>query len=196
VADKEVRSGLWRREENRGIELDGKIVGIIGYGNMGKQFAKKLRGFDVETLCFDLKPNVGDENARQVSIEELREQADILSLHLPQTPDTIHLIDAAFIEQMKKPFWLLNTGRGSAVKTEDLASALKTGKIKGAGLDVLEYESKSFTNLFEDSNQPGAFSYLIHADNVVLTPHVAGWSIESYYLLAKVVLDKIENYLK
>jgi D-3-phosphoglycerate dehydrogenase len=83
---------------------------------MGKQFAKKLRGFDVETLCFDLKPNVGDENARQVSIEELREQADILSLHLPQTPDTIHLIDAAFIEQMKKPFWLLNTGRGSAVR--------------------------------------------------------------------------------
>ena len=180
TADKEVRSGLWRREENRGIELDGKIVGIIGYGNMGKQFAKKLRGFDVETLCFDLKPNVGDENARQVSIEELREQADILSLHLPQTPDTIHLIDAAFIEQMKKPFWLLTTGRGSAVKTEDLASALKTGTIKGAGLDVLEYESKSFTNLFEDSNQPGAFSYLIHADNVVRTPHVAGWSIESY----------------
>jgi len=193
TADKEVRSGLWRREENRGIELDGKTVGIIGYGNMGKQFAKKLRGFDVETLCFDLKPNVGDENARQVSMEQLREQADILSLHLPQTPDTIHLINDAFIEQMQKSFWLLNTGRGSAVKTEDLVSALKTGKIKGAGLDVLEYESKSFTNLFEHSNQPEAFTYLIHADNVVLNPHVAGWSIESYYLLAKVVLDKITS---
>ncbi|MEL0308419.1 MAG: NAD(P)-dependent oxidoreductase, partial [Flavobacteriaceae bacterium] len=110
VADKEVRSGLWRREENRGIELDGKTIGIIGYGNMGKQFAKKLRGFDVETLCFDLKTNVGDANARQVGIEELRAQTDILSLHLPQTPDTIHLIDTTFIEQMKKPFWLINTG--------------------------------------------------------------------------------------
>ena len=193
VADKEVRSGRWRREENRGIELDGKTVGIIGYGNMGKQFAKKLRGFDVDTLCFDLKPNIGDENARQVGIEELREQTDILSLHLPQTPDTIHLIDSAFIDQMKKSFWLLNTGRGSAVKTEDLVSAMKKGKIKGAGLDVLEYESKSFTNLFERTNTPEAFSYLVNADNVILTPHVAGWSVESYYLLSKVVLDKITS---
>ena len=191
VADKEVRSGLWRREENRGIELDGRTVGIIGYGNMGRQFAKKLRGFDVDTICFDLKPNIGDENARQVSIEELREQTDILSLHVPQTPDTVHLINSAFIDQMKKSFWLLNTGRGSAVKTEDLVSALKKGKIKGAGLDVLEYESKSFTNLFEHANKPEAFSYLIKADNVILTPHIAGWSVESYYLLSKVVLDKI-----
>lgn len=195
VADKEVRSGLWRREENRGIELDGKTVGIIGYGNMGKQFAKKLRGFDVNTLCFDLKPNVGDENARQVSINELREQTDVLSLHLPQTHDTIHLIDSAFIDQMKKSFWLLNTGRGSAVKTEDLVSALRKGKIKGAGLDVLEYESKSFTNLFDQIDKPEAFSYLINAENVILTPHVAGWSVESYYLLAKVVLDKIKDHL-
>ena len=193
IADKEVRSGLWRREENRGIELDGKTVGIIGYGNMGKQFAKKLRGFDVNTLCFDLKPNVGDENARQVTIEELREQTDVLSLHLPQTPKTIHLIDSTFIDQMKKSFWLLNTGRGSAVKTEDLVSALKKGKIKGAGLDVFEYESKSFTNLFEQANNSEAFSYLINAENVILTPHVAGWSVESYYLLSKVVLDKINS---
>ena len=193
TADKEVRSGLWRREENRGIELDGKIVGIIGYGNMGKQFAKKLRGFDVETLCFDLKPSVGDKNARQVTIEELREKTDVLSLHLPQTPETIHLIDSEFIKAMNKPFWLLNTGRGSAVKTDDLVSALQEGKIKGAGLDVLEYESKSFTNLFEDSKKPEAFSYLIRAENVIMTPHVAGWSIESYHLLAKVVLDKISS---
>jgi D-3-phosphoglycerate dehydrogenase len=193
TADKEVRSGLWRREENRGIELDGKIVGIIGYGNMGKQFAKKLRGFDVETLCFDLKPSVGDKNARQVTIEELREKTDVLSLHLPQTPETIHLIDSEFIKAMNKPFWLLNTGRGSAVKTDDLVNALQEGKIKGAGLDVLEYESKSFTNLFEDSKKPAAFSYLIRAENVIMTPHVAGWSIESYHLLAKVVLDKISS---
>ena len=196
IADKEVRSGLWRREENRGIELDGKTVGIIGYGNMGKQFAKKLRGFDVNTLCFDLKPNVGDENARQVTIEELREQTDVLSLHLPQTPKTIHLIDSTFIDQMKKSFWLLNTGRGSAVKTEDLVGALKKGKIKGAGLDVLEYESTSFTSLFDQIYKPEAFSYLINAENVILTPHVAGWSVESYYLLAKVVLDKMKDYFR
>ncbi|MBU2949920.1 2-hydroxyacid dehydrogenase [Tamlana agarivorans] len=190
-ANAEVRAGKWLREANRGIELDGRTVGLIGYGNMGKAFAKKLRGFDVEVLCYDIKEGVGDLNAKQVSLEEFQERVDVISLHTPQTSLTLNMIDNAFINQISKPFWLINTARGKSVVTEDLVSALQTGKILGAGLDVLEYEKASFETLFS-TKLPKAFKYLIEAENVVLTPHVAGWTVESKEKLAQTIVDKIK----
>ena len=189
-ADKEVKSGQWNRESNRGTELDGKTVGIIGYGNMGKSFAKKLRGFDVEVLCYDILPNVDDENAKQVSLQELQQKADVLSLHIPWTPETDKMVNSNFINQFAKPFWLINTARGKSVVTADLVVALQSGKILGAGLDVLEYEKLSFETLFE-GDKPEAFEYLLQANNVLLTPHIAGWTIESKEKLAQVIVDKI-----
>lgn len=190
-ADNEVRHGQWLREANRGIELDGKTVGLIGYGNMGKAFAKKLRGFDVEVLCYDIKPNVGDDNCKQVPLETLQKNADVLSLHTPQTPLTLNMVNADFINGFQKPFWLINTARGKSVVTTDLVSALKSGKILGAGLDVLEYEKASFESLFS-SDMPEAFQYIIQAENVLLTPHVAGWTVESKEKLAQTIVDKIK----
>ncbi len=190
-ADSEVRNGKWLREENRGIELDGKTVGLIGYGNMGKSFAKKLRGFDVDVLCYDIKPNVGDANCTQVSLEELQQKATVLSLHTPETAVTTNMVNEHFINQFNNPFWLINTARGKSVVTKDLVSALKNGKIVGAGLDVLEYEKKSFENLFT-TKMPKAFQYLINSENVLLSPHVAGWTIESKQKLAQTIVDKIK----
>jgi len=190
-ADQEVRAGKWLREANRGLELDGKTVGIIGYGNMGKAFAKKLRGFDVEVLCYDIKNNIGNENATQVALEDLQKKADILSLHTPETPSTIGMVNKEFINLFKKPIWLLNTARGKSVITSDLVSALKEGSILGAGLDVLEYEKASFENLFSHENMPEAYKYLIQSEQVILSPHVAGWTIESKEKLAQTIVDKI-----
>lgn len=190
-ADDEVRQGKWLREANRGIELDGKTVGLIGYGNMGKAFAKKLRGFDVEVLCYDIKNNVSDGNAKQLSLAEFQDKVDVVSLHTPQTTLTLKMVNEAFINQFKKPFWLINTARGKSVVTKDLVSALKTGKVLGAGLDVLEYEKASFENLFA-KELPEAFQYLIESENVILSPHVAGWTIESKEKLAQTIVDKIK----
>ncbi len=189
-ANNEVKSGQWKREANRGHELEGKTVGIIGYGNMGKSFAKKLRGFDVTVLCHDILPNMGNENATQVSLSELQERADVLSLHTPWTPETDKMINSDFINQFKKPFWFINTARGNSVVTTDLVEGLKSGKILGAGLDVLEYEKLSFETLFE-GEKPPAFEYLLNAENVLLTPHIAGWTFESHEKLAQVIVDKI-----
>ena len=189
-ADSEVRRGLWQREENRGLELDGKTIGLIGYGNMGNAFSKKLRGFDVEVLCYDIKSDVGNDNATQVSLQELQEKVDVLSLHTPETPLTINMVDASFIAGFKKSFWLINTARGKSIVTKDLVNALKSGKILGAGLDVLEYEKSSFENLFT-SKISEAFTYLMASENVILTPHVAGWTIESKEKLAQTIVDKI-----
>ena len=190
-ADKLVREGKWIREGNRGYELENKTVGIIGYGNMGKSFAKKLRGFDVEVMCYDIQQNVGDENATQVSLEELQEKADVLSLHIPWTPATDKMVNANFITSFAKPFWFLNTSRGNNVVTADVVTALKSGKILGAGLDVLEYEKLSFENLFINSDKPDAFQYLLDSENVLLTPHIAGWTFESHEKLAQTIVDKI-----
>ncbi|ALM08169.1 2-hydroxyacid dehydrogenase [Sediminicola sp. YIK13] len=191
-ADLEVRKGIWDREGNRGVELDGKTVGIVGYGNMGKAFAKKLSGFDVEVICYDILGGVGDKNARQVGIMELRQRADIISLHTPQTPLTMGMINSEFINGFYKPIWFLNTARGKSVVTQDLVAALKSGKILGAGLDVLEYEKSSFEQLFT-KDMPAAFEYLIKAENVLLSPHVAGWTVESKEKLAQTIVDKIKK---
>ena len=190
-ANNEVKSGQWNREANRGYELEGKTVGIIGYGNMGKSFAKKLKGFDATVLCYDILPNVGDSNAEQVTLAELQEKADVLSLHTPWTPETDKMVNADFINQFKKSFWLINTARGNSVVTADLVEALKSGKILGAGLDVLEYEKLSFETLFE-GEKPAAFEYLLQAENVLLTPHIAGWTFESHQKLAQTIVDKIK----
>ncbi len=193
-ADLEIRNGQWLREENRGVELDGKTVGIIGYGNMGRAFAKKLRGFDVEVLCYDIKPNVGDMNCRQVSLEELFAKTDVLSLHTPHNELSNQMIDEKFIYKFKKPFYLINTARGSAVVTKDLIEAIDEEKILGACLDVLEYEKSSFENFFESSNSENPyFRELISSDKVLLSPHVAGWTIESKEKLAQTIVDKVEN---
>jgi D-3-phosphoglycerate dehydrogenase len=192
-ADKEVRQGKWLREKNRGIELDGKTIGLIGYGNMGKSFAKKLCGFDVTVVCYDIKSSVGDKNCTQVSLEELQEKSDILSLHTPQTALTKNMINTRFINGFKKNFWLINTARGTAVNTENLVDALKSGKILGAGLDVLEYEKTSFENLFSAQKMPIPLQYLINSENVILSPHVAGWTLESKEKLAQTIVDKIRG---
>ncbi len=190
-ADREIRQGKWLREANRGIELDGKTVGIIGYGNMGKAFAKKLKGFEVTTICYDIKEGVGDANCRQVSLQQFQEEADVVSVHTPHNKSSYKMINTDFIAAFRKPFYLLNTGRGTAVVTDDLVEALQNGKIVGAGLDVLEYEKTSFENLFENKELPKAFAYLINADNVLLSPHVAGWTVESKIKLAQTIVEKV-----
>jgi len=192
-SDREVRKGKWLREANRGVELDGKTIGLIGYGNMGKSFAKKLRGFDVEVICYDIKANVGDENCKQVSLKELQKNSDVLSLHTPFNTLSNNMINEEFITGFSKPFWLINTARGTAVVTQDLTTALQNGKILGAGLDVLEYEKGSFENLFENNTLPEAFEYLIHSENVLLSTHIAGWTVESKIKLAQTIVDKIKD---
>jgi D-3-phosphoglycerate dehydrogenase len=191
LAHQSIQAGEWLRQTHRGEELEGKTVGIIGYGNMGKSFAKKLLGFDVkEVIYYDIETKPSDDFARQVALEELQAKAEVLSLHTPQTTLTIGMINAAFLAKMQQPFWLINTARGSAVKTRDLVQALKNGTVKGAALDVLEYEKSSFENLFS-TEISSDFSYLLAADNVLLSPHVAGWSIESHRKLAQIIVHQI-----
>ena len=181
-ANNEIKNGKWLREENRGWELDGKTVGIIGYGNMGKSFAKKLRGFDCQVICYDILPNKGDENARQVTLVDFFRQADVVSLHTPQTPQTTGMINEAFINSFAKSFWFLNTARGKSVVTDDLVRALNRQIINFAN------------DFFSDKQMPEAFKYLLEADNVILTPHIAGWTLESKEKLAQTIVDKIINF--
>lgn len=196
ICDNEVRKGIWNREANRGVELEGKTVGIIGHGNMGKSFSKKLSGFDCTVICYDIKENVGNEYAKQVSLETFQTQCDVVSLHVPQTTETIHMIDADFIDSFTKPFYLINTARGKSVVTTDLVDALKSGKILGAGLDVLEFEKSSFENMFMDAHLPIALQELIKMDQVIFSPHVAGWTHESKYKLAAIIANDVIKHLK
>jgi D-3-phosphoglycerate dehydrogenase len=191
-AQEQIREGFWKREENRGEELSGKTVGIIGYGNNGSAFAQLLKGFNLRILAYDkYKFNFGDNHVQESTLDALREHADVLSLHIPQNRETLGFVNTAFISSFAKPFYLLNLSRGKIVNTIDLVAALKTEKIKGAGLDVLEYESKDFENMVDSSE---ALNYLCHANNVILTPHVGGWTKESYHKLSAVLADKIIEY--
>ena len=194
-ADFEVKKGKWNREVNRGIELDGKTVGIIGYGNMGKAFSKKLQGFDCKVICYDIKENVGDKNATQVSLKTFQKEVDVVSLHIPWTPLTNRMVNSNFINQFSKAFWLLNTARGKSVVTSDMILALKKGQLLGAGLDVLEFEKSSFESLFSNKI-PASLSDLLSMDNVILSPHIAGWTIESKEKLAQVIAEKIVRKFK
>ena len=188
ISSNEVKKGIWLREENRGEEILGKTFGIIGYGNMGKAVAKRLSGFGCKTIFYDIKPNLSDESATQVSLQELQENADILSLHTPLTENTLYMIDEEFISKMKKNFYFINTARGKNLKTSALVNALKSGKIKGACLDVLEYEKTSFENL-EMKNED--LEYLLNSEKAIITPHIAGWTHESKIKLAQVIVNKI-----
>jgi len=197
TADREVRSGKWDREDNRGIELDGKTVGIIGYGNNGAAFAKKLRGFDVEVLVYDkYKTGFGDTFVNEASLETLYQQSDVISFHIPQNEETLFWADDAFFQSVHKSFFLLNLSRGKIVKTASLLRAIHSGKVLGAGLDVLEYEKASFENFF-DGSMPEPFRELLDSPRVILTPHVGGWTNESYFKLSNVLADKIlDTYRK
>lgn len=188
ISSQEVKNGIWKREENRGEELLGKTVGLIGYGNMGKAVAKRLSGFGCKVIFHDILPNIADENATQVTLEILKKEADILSLHLPITDETHYLVNKKFISEMAKNFYFVNTARGKNVNTKDLVQAIKNGKVKGAALDVLEYEKSSFENLDGENED---LQYLLNSEKVIVTPHIAGWTIESKEKLAQVIVDKI-----
>lgn len=188
IASQEVKNGIWKREENRGDELLRKTVGLIGYGNMGKATAKRLSGFGCTVIFHDILPNLSDEYATQVSLKELKEKAEVLSLHIPLTDESYYLIDGPFISDMKNEFYFVNTARGKNIETKSLVEALKAGKIKGACLDVLEYEKSSFENIETENDD---LKYLLESEKVIVTPHIAGWTHQSKEKLAQVIVDKI-----
>ena len=189
-ADNEVRSGKWLREENRGYEIEGKTIGIIGYGHMGSSFAEKLKGFGARVVAYDPYISIEEEGVEQLNLEELKEVCDIVSLHVPLTSKTRCMVDLDFIDGMKKAFYLINTARGPVVKTADILKGLDSGKVAGACLDVLEFEKKSFENLFEDRN--AILENLLERDNVILSPHIAGWTFESNLKMANTILEKVK----
>lgn len=196
LGDLDIRNGNWQRELHRGEEIQGKTIGLIGYGNNGSAFAEKLRSFGCTILAYDkYKTGFGNDFVTEVSLKELQERSDILSLHIPQNEETIYMVDSQFIQAFIKPFFLINTSRGKLVNTEALVDAIKTQKIKGACLDVLEYEKSSFSNLFDSGNCPKAFEYLLKSKHVILSPHVAGWTTESYLRLSQVLAKKITQYV-
>ncbi|PQA94310.1 D-3-phosphoglycerate dehydrogenase [Chryseobacterium piscicola] len=188
IASNQVKNGIWLREENRGDELLGKTVGLIGYGNMGKATAKRLYGFGCNVIFHDILPNLSDEFATQVSLEELKENAEVLSLHIPLNEETNYLIDEKFISEMKNKFYFVNTARGKNVKTKHLVDALRSGKVKGACLDVLEYEKSSFEKLESENDD---LNFLLNSEKAIVTPHIAGWTHQSKQKLAQVIVDKI-----
>ena len=188
-ADQEVREGKWEREKNRGIELAGKTVGIIGYGNNGSAFAEILKGFNVKILAYD---KYLTNYPQKSSMETINKEADIISLHVPLTDETTYLVDDNFINRFAKNFYFINTARGKCVNTKNLVKALANKKIKGACLDVLEYEKTSFENLSKDG-LTSDMQYLMNAQNTILSPHVAGWTVESNVKIAEVLLNKFTS---
>ena len=189
----EIINGVWSREPNRGYELKNKTIGLIGYGHTGKAFAKKLSGLDVNTLFYDLKPNLKNEFAKEVSLKKIKEMSDVISIHTSLTKEAFQIINTKFINECKKPFWLINTARGKCVNSKDLIKGINEKKILGAALDVLEFENKSFENLSESLNSSPNFSHLINSKKILLTPHIAGWTHESKIGLVKVILKKIKK---
>lgn len=196
-ADAEVRQGLWQREANRGLELKDRTVGIIGFGNMGSAFAQRLQGFECNIIAYDKYKPAGYAPAyvQEVSLHELQQRAQVLSLHVPLTPETRHMVDYPFIQRFRHPFHLINTSRGAVVDTPGLVRALDEGLILGTALDVIEYEDMTRDGLDLD-HLPDAFHYLLHSPRAVLTPHVAGWTVESKEKLASVLAQKIIENLK
>ena len=192
-ADQEVRRGLWQREANRGIEIKGRTVGIIGYGNMGSAFAEKLAGFSVNVIAYDkYKFDYTDEFVTEVDMPQIFRETDILSLHVPLTEETKYLVDHSYIDKFAKPLIIINTARGPVLDTTALVEHIKRAKVIGAALDVIEYEKFSFEDLEQDQI-PGPMQYLVNSDKVIITPHVAGWTVESQLKLAEVLLDKIKK---
>ena len=192
-ANNEIKNRIWERELNRGFELKGKTIGLIGYGHTGKSFAKKLIGLGVKIIYHDLKNIEKDDDTVQVTLIKIKEHSDVISLHVSMTEESKGLINTDFINSCKKPFWLINTSRGNCIITKDLVEGLKSGKILGAGLDVLEYEKKSFEKLSISNNEN--LNYLVSSKNVIITPHIAGWTKESKIKLAEVAVKKIKKLI-
>ena len=192
-ANNEIKNRIWERELNRGFELKGKTIGLIGYGHTGKSFARKLIGLGVKIIYHDLKNIEKDDDTVQVTLGEIKEHSDVISLHVSMTEESKGLINTDFINSCKKPFWLINTSRGNCIITKDLVEGLKSGKILGAGLDVLEYEKKSFEKLSISNNEN--LDYLVSSKNVIITPHIAGWTKESKIKLAEVAVKKIKKLI-
>ena len=189
--DREIKAGAWIREPNRGVELKGKTVGIIGYGNMGQSFAKRLSGFDVNVLAYDkYKKGYGDKYAKAVSLKKIFKESDILSLHIPYDKYNHYFVDKDFLKKFKKPIYIFNTARGLVLNTKAVVKAMKKGRVLGVGLDVLEYEEQSF-EAFKGESLPKPFQYLIQSDRVVLSPHIAGWTMESKLKHAQTIVKKI-----
>ena len=187
-ADIEIRNGIWDREGSRGWELKGKTVGIIGYGFMGSSFARKLSGFEVKVLAYDkYKTGFSDEYAQECSMEEIVKHSDVLSLHIPLTSETRQMVNEEYLFHFRKNIFFINTARGEIVNTVAVLNAIKTGKILGAGLDVLEAEK--FPKL---SDQPW-YNELKASPKVLLTPHVGGWTFDSYRKISEVLADKLEQ---
>jgi len=191
IAEKSISNGKWQRKVFKGTELKSKVIGIIGFGNTGKSFAEKLKGFNSEIIYYDIKKIKSNDLFKQVELSELTKRSNIVSLHIPQTKSTIKMINKSFIKKMKKQFWIINTSRGKIIETKDLVWGLKNKKILGAALDVLEYEASSFEKLFIKKNKE--LDYLINSDKVILTPHIAGLSEESEKKLAKIISNKIKQ---
>lgn len=193
IADSEVRHGRWIREGNRGYEIQGRTIGIIGYGNMGGSFARCVSGFrPAEVLAYDIKEgDYSDAYARRATMEEIYEKADIISLHVPLTDLSRGMINADFWKGFKKPVYFINTARGACCDTVALVEAIEKGVVTGAALDVLEYEKSSFENFFDGGKMPAAFEYLVSSPCVVLTPHIGGWTHEANRKMARAIIDKI-----
>ena len=191
IAETSISNGKWLRKVFKGTELQSKVIGIIGFGNTGKSFAEKLKGFNSEIIYYDIKKIKSNDLFKQVELSELTKRSNIVSLHIPQTKSTIKMINKSFIKKMKKQFWIINTSRGKIIETKDLVWGLKNKKILGAALDVLEYEASSFEKLFIKKNKE--LDYLINSDKVILTPHIAGLSEESEKKLAKIISNKIKQ---
>ncbi len=191
IANTQVKTGVWDREQNRGEELGGKTIGIIGYGNTGSAFAKKLSGFNVKVLAYDkYKKGFSDNYVTETNLNNLLNKVDVLSFHVPLTDETKQMFNDGFIQKIKNNIYLINTSRGEVVDTKDLVVALKNKKIKAACLDVLEYEKLSFEDIYNNNNN-AEFNYLINSENVILTPHIAGWTHQSYYKISKIIAEKI-----
>jgi len=194
-ADQQIRQGVWNREQNRGLELSGKTIGIIGYGNNGSAFAHLLTSFQCTIIVYDkYKTNFGTEKIKEVTLTELYQRADVISFHIPQNQETIYWANDEFFSTIKKAFYLINVSRGKIVDTRALVRALATGKVCGVALDVLEYEKTSFEQFF-DQQMPEEFRYLLQSDKVILSPHVAGWTTESYFKLSDILADKIIHFI-
>lgn len=200
--DQEVRQGIWNREGNRGLEIAGKTVGIIGYGNMGSAFAKVLSGFDCNVIAYDkyktilrqAQDDIYYKHIEQVDIATIFKETDILSIHLPLSDETQHFVNEEFLNQFENPIYIINTARGNNVSISTLVEGLKSGKVLGACLDVLEYETRSFETI-QEKDLPEDFKYLTQSEKVILSPHVAGWTKESYIKLSSFLADKIEQAL-
>lgn len=194
TSSNQVKEGLWFREKNRGFEIEGKTVAILGMGNTGKSFAKKISSFNCKVFFYDIDEKIKSKYAKKSSLDFLYKNADIVSLHLPYTINNIDLFNKEFIQKFDKPFWLINTSRGKIVNTPDLVDALNEKKILGAGLDVIDIESSSFNNIEKELNP--YFNELINLKNVIITPHIAGWTFESNFKLSQIIIDKIKSLLK